>query len=154
MKKWKVYLFWIALCEGVGTLSGSLSREGIEAYQAGPRPSISPPGAVFGIVWAVLYLLMGVSAARVTLTHPSWARNRGLNLMFTQLAFNFCWPLLFFNLRTYAFALIWLLILLWLVVWMALTFSRVDKPAAKLQLPYIGWLCFALVLNDLVMRGV
>ena len=154
MKNWKVYLFWIALCEGTGALAGFLSREGIEAYQAGPKPSISPPGSVFGIVWAVLYLLMGLSAARVTLIHSGWARNRGLNLMFTQLAFNFCWPLLFFNLRTYAFALIWLLILLWLVVWMALTFSRVDKTAARLQLPYIAWLCFALVLNDLVMRGV
>lgn len=152
MKKWKVYTFWILLCEAVGALSGFLSREGIALYQAGPKPAISPPGMVFGIVWGILFALMGISAARVTLESCSVSRNRGLNLMVVQLAVNFCWPLLFFNLRAYAFSLVWLLILLGLVIWMTVQFYRTDKIAAFLQLPYIGWLCFAAVLNDLVMR--
>lgn len=152
MKKWKVYAFWILLCEAVGALSGFLSREGIALYQAGPKPAISPPGMVFGIVWGILFALMGISAARVTLKSSSVSRSRGLNLMVVQLAVNFCWPLLFFNLRAYAFSLVWLLILLGLVIWITVQFYRTDKIAAFLQLPYIGWLCFAAVLNDLVMR--
>lgn len=153
MKKWKVYTFWIVLCEAVGALSGFLSKDGITLYQAGPKPAISPPGMVFGIVWGILFLLMGIGAAWVTLATKSRARFRGLNLMLTQLAVNFCWPLLFFNLRTYAFALLWLLLLLGLVIWMTTQFYQADKPAAFLQFPYIVWLCFAAVLNDLVMRG-
>ena len=152
MKKWKVYGFWIALCEAVGALAGFLSRDGIDAYQAGETPAISPPGMVFAVVWGILYALMGIGAARVTLRPQGYHRGRGLNLMVIQLAVNFCWPLLFFNLRTYAFSLLWLLTLLVLVGNMTVEFYKVDKPAAFLQIPYIAWLCFAAVLNDLVMR--
>lgn len=145
-----VYLFWILLCQAVGALAGFLSKDGISVYQAGVKPAISPPGAVFAAVWTVLYLLMGIGAARVTLTAPGISRSRGLNLMVVQLAVNFCWPLLFFNLRVYAFALVWLLILLALAVLMSVSFYRTDKKAGLLQIPYIAWLCFAAVLNNQV----
>lgn len=152
MKKWKVYAFWILLCEAVGALAGWLAKDGIRAYQAGPKPVLSPPGAVFGIVWGLLYLLMGYAGGRVTLRPADTARNRGLNLLVVQLAVNFSWPLLFFNMKSYAFALLWLLLLLGLVFWMVLEFSRTDKKAAWSQVPYLLWLCFAVVLNDLVLR--
>ncbi len=150
MKNKKVYALWILLCQAVGALAGFLSKDGIAVYQAGVKPAISPPGAVFAAVWTVLYLLMGIGAARVTLTAPGIPRSRGLNLMVVQLAVNFCWPLLFFNLRVYAFALVWLLILLALVVLMSVSFYRTDKKAGLLQIPYIAWLCFAAVLNNQV----
>ena len=152
MKKWKIYGLWIGLCEAVGALAGYLSRDGIAAYQARQTPAISPPGMVFPIVWGILYALMGIGAARVSLQPQGHHRGRGLNLMVIQLAVNFCWPLLFFNLRAYAFSLLWLLMLLGLVIRMALEFYKTDKPAAFAQIPYIIWLCFAAVLNDLVMR--
>lgn len=152
MKKWMIYGFWIGLCEAVGALAGYLSRDGIAAYQAGQTPAISPPGMVFPIVWGILYALMGIGAARVSLQPQGYHQGRGLNLMVIQLAVNFCWPLLFFNLRAYAFSLLWLLMLLGLVIRMALEFYKTDKPAAFAQIPYIIWLCFAAVLNDLVMR--
>lgn len=148
MKNKKVYALWILLCQAVGALAGFLSKDGIAVYQAGVKPAISPPGAVFAAVWTVLYLLMGIGAARVTLTAPGIPRSRGLNLMVVQLAVNFCCPLLFFNLRVYAFALVWLLILLALVVLMSVSFYRTDKKAGLLQIPYIAWLCFAAVLNN------
>lgn len=152
MKKWNEYFLWILLCEAVGALAGFLSKDGIAAYQAGMKPAISPPGVVFGIVWSILYALMGIGAARMSLALPGIHRSRGLNLMVIQLAVNFCWPLLFFNHLAYAFSLVWLLILLALVVLMTVEFFRTDPFAGFLQLPYIGWLCFAAVLNDLVMR--
>lgn len=153
MKKWKAYAFWIILCEAVGALSSWLTRDGIRVYQAGPKPAISPPGIVFGIVWTVLFALMGFAGGRVTLAaRAGQSRWKGLNLLIVQLAVNFCWPILFFNLRAYAFSHIWLLLLLGLVVWMTLEFRKADRLAALSQIPYIAWLCFAAVLNERVMR--
>jgi tryptophan-rich sensory protein len=90
---------------------------------------------------------MGIGAARVSLTAPSPARSLGLNLFVVQLAVNFFWSPVFFNLRAYGFAFFWLLLLWALVLLMTLTFRKTDLPAAKLQIPYLLWLTFAVYLN-------
>lgn len=145
---WKTYAVWILLAEGVGALSGWLTREGMKAYeQTVIQPPLSPPGWVFPIVWAVLYALMGIGAARVYLAPASNNRSRGLLLFLVQLVFNFLWSIVFFNLQAYGFALIWLLALWGLILWMILAFRRVDKPAAWLQIPYLLWVTFAVYLT-------
>lgn len=147
-QNWKTYLFWIALAEGVGALSGWLTREGTEWYrQYAEKPALSPPAAVFPIVWGLLYALMGIGAARVSLTEPGAERSRGLNLFIVQLVVNFFWSLIFFNLRAYGFALAWLGLLWVLVVWMTLSFRMTDRLAGWLQIPYLLWLAFAAYLN-------
>ena len=145
---WKTYAFWILLAEGVGALSGFLTREGTKIYSASiEQPPLSPPMIVFPIVWGVLFLLMGVGAARVYRKPPSGDRTRGLILFGGQLAVNFFWSMIFFNFQRFGFALAWLILLLILVVWMTVVFDRVDRPAALMQIPYILWLCFAAYLN-------
>ena len=145
---WKTYLFWIALAEGVGALSGFLSREGMRLYtETAVQPPLSPPPILFPIVWAVLYALMGIGAARVSLTEPGPERSRGLNLFIVQLVVNFFWSLIFFNLSAYGFALFWLCLLWVLASWMTLAFYQVDSIAAWLQIPYLIWLTFAAYLN-------
>lgn len=147
-KKWKVYLFWVVLSLGVGALSGFLSRDGMELYEAlAVKPPLSPPAVLFPIVWSILYVLMGVGGARIYLTQPVPQRSKALNLFAAQLAVNFFWSLIFFNLQAFDFALLWLLLLWGLVAWMILTFSKLDKWAALLQLPYLLWLTFAAWLN-------
>ncbi len=153
MKKqdWKAYVFWIALSEAVGVMAGLLTRSSSEMYgMLAVKPPLSPPAWLFPAVWTVLYALMGIGAARVSLTPPSSERSRGLNLMVAQLIVNFFWPLLFFNAQAYGFAFLWLLLLWFLVLWMILSFSKVDVPAALLQIPYILWLTFAAYLNAAV----
>ena len=153
MKKgtWKTYALWILIAEAVGALSGWLSREGVEAYNAaGIAPTFSPPAIVFPIVWSVLYALMGISAARVWLSQESSARSAGLNLYVAQLVVNFFWSLLFFNLQAYGFAFFWLILLWVLVAGMILAFYHVDRVAAGLQIPYLLWLTVAAVLNAAV----
>jgi len=147
-RNWKTYAFWILLSEAVGFLSGLLSREGSKIYNAvAVQPPLSPPEWVFPVVWTVLFALMGIGAARVSLQPASGERSRGLNLMVAQLVVNFFWPLLFFNAQAYAFALLWLILLWLLVLWMILTFRKVDPIAAWLQIPYLLWLTFAVYLN-------
>ncbi len=144
----KTYALWIALAEAVGALAGFLTREGTKTYAASvAKPPLSPPAVVFPIVWGVLYALMGAGAARVSLAPASALRTRGLRLFALQLAFNFVWSILFFNFQAFGFAFVWLVILWALILMMALTFGRVDRPAALLQLPYLVWVAFAGYLN-------
>lgn len=145
---WKTYAFWIGLTEAVGGLSGWLTREGSQYFNEHvTQPPLSPPGIVFPIVWGILYALLGIGATRVWLAPPSADRQRGLNLYIAQLVLNFFWSLIFFNAQAYGFAFFWLLALLALVIWMTLTFRKVDPLAAKLQIPYLLWLIFAAYLN-------
>ena len=145
---WKTYAFWIILCEAVGALAGWISAGGIEVYSAlANKPPLTPPQWIFPVVWSILYALMGISAARISLTPPSKERNRGLNLFTAQLIVNFFWPLLFFNAQAFGFALIWLILLWVLVLAVILTFRKIDKTAAWLLIPYLVWLTFAVYLN-------
>lgn len=146
MKKsnWKTYAFWILLAEGVGGLSGWLTREGVRTYERTiVQPPLSPPGIVFPIVWTILFALMGIGAARVYLTPASAARSRSLLLFLVQLAFNFLWSIIFFNLQMFGFAFIWLIALWLLIAWMTVSFYQVDPLAALLQIPYLLWVAFA-----------
>lgn len=145
---WKTYVGWILFAEAVGGLSGWLIRDGVRQFGAlAEQPPLSPPGVVFPIVWGILYALMGVGMVRVSLTPESFARAQGRNAFLLQLGFNFFWSIIFFNFRTYGFALIWLVILWGLILRMILTFRRTDRPAAWLQIPYLLWVSFAAYLN-------
>jgi len=150
MKKstWKTYAFWILFTEAVGALSGWLTRTGTQIYnETIIQPPLSPPAIVFPIVWGILFALMGIGAARIYLAPTSGARSRSLLLFLTQLIFNFFWSIIFFNFQAYGFAFIWLLILWFLILLMILSFRKVDKLAAWLQLPYLLWVTFAAYLN-------
>lgn len=142
------YAFWIVLTEAVGALSGLLTRDGMELYQSAvEKPALSPPPIVFPIAWGVLYALMGIGMARVVLSARSEERTDAIQIYLLQLAVNFVWSIFFFNLRTYGGALLVLLLLLALVIWMILRFRRVDRPAARFQIPYVLWTAFAAYLN-------
>ena len=146
--KWKSYAFWIGLSEVVGAASGLLSMDCMRSFKdTVAQPPLSPPGFLFPIVWTILYALMGIGAARVSMTAPSAERSRGLNLFVIQLAINFLWSPVFFCLKAFHFAFFWLLGLLGIVIWMTLEFRKTDRPASWIQVPYILWLCFAAYLN-------
>jgi len=148
---WQPYLLWVAFTEGVGLLSGLLSREGIRLYNIyAIKPSLAPPSFVFPIVWTILFGLMGVSAARVSLTAPSPERKRSLTLFFLQLGANVLWSVLFFNLQAYGAAFVWILLLWLLILGTILSFRTVDPLASLLQIPYLLWVTFAAYLNFMV----
>ena len=150
MKKvsWKPYIVWILFTEAVGALSGWLTREGTEIYNATiEQPPLSPPSIVFPIVWGILFALMGIGAARIYMAPASGARSRSLLLFLIQLAFNFFWSIIFFNFQAFGFAFIWLILLWFLILMMILSFRKVDKLAAWLQIPYLLWVTFAAYLN-------
>lgn len=149
MKKvWKTYAFWIVFTEVIGALSGFLTREGTQIYAESLRkPPLSPPGIVFLIVWPILYALMGIGAARISLQPDSSGRTRSILLFLAQLLFNFFWSIIFFTMQAYGFAWFWLIALWLLVILMIFSFQRQNRLAAILQIPYFLWLTFAANLN-------
>ena len=153
IQKWKPYVVFIVLTEVVGALSGFLTRDGMKTYEAfAAKPALTPPGAVFPVVWSVLYALMGIGVARVWRNPASAMRKQSVILFAVQLAVNFVWSLLFFNAKVYGFAFIWLALLWILIVLMIRAFYQVDKTAAYLQIPYLLWVTFAGYLNFMVWQ--
>ena len=148
--KIKPYAVSILLTLAVVGLSGFLTSMGMDSFDALTKPPLTPPSFLFPIVWTVLFILMGVGAARIFMTEPTAARNRALIVYVVQLAVNFFWSIIFFNLQAYAFAFFWLILLWVLILTMIYLFCKVDKTAALIQIPYAIWVTFAGYLNLMI----
>ena len=148
--KIKPYDVSILLTLAVGGLIGFLTSMGMDSFDALTKPPLTPPSFLFPIVWTVLFILMGVGAARIFMTEPTAARNRALIVYVVQLAVNFFWSIIFFNLQAYAFAFFWLILLWVLILTMIYLFCKVDKPAALIQIPYAIWVTYAGYLNLMI----
>ena len=143
----KKLLLNLALPLAVGGLSALISG-GMGDYKVMNQPPLSPPGWVFPVVWTVLYLLMGYAAYRVTVSGgEEEAIRKALRVYWAQLALNFLWTPIFFGLKWYL-AAFFVLIALWMLIYLTINrFSKVDKLAGDLLIPYLLWVTFAGYLN-------
>jgi translocator protein len=115
-------------------------------YAALDKPSWNPPSWVFGPVWTVLYIMMGVAAWLVWDRYRSAART-ALAVFVVQVVFNGLWSYLFFGLQSPALAFAGIVILWSLIVTTLVLFWRARTVAGVLLLPYLAWVSFAAVLN-------
>lgn len=143
-EKIKSYLFFILSALAVGGLSAFFTRNSMSIYDDILTPPLSPPSVVFPIVWTVLFTLMGISAAMIYNSSASQKQKENTLLTYAiNLAVNFFWSLIFFNLRAFLFAFLWLLLLLYLIIKTILQYYKINKLAAYLQIPYAVWVTFA-----------
>ena len=147
-KKTKQFLICIAVPLLVGGLSALITRTGMDIFETINKPSLSPPGWLFPVVWTILFILMGIASYLVLVSEkPQGEINRALTVYGIQLIFNFFWSIFFFNFSLYLFSFIWL-VLLWLLILAAIVlFYRISKPAGYLMIPYLLWVTFAGYLN-------
>ena len=132
----------------VGGVSGYLSGSGInDWFRELEKPSFNPPSWVFGPVWTLLYLLMGVSLFRVMQAPANSSRNIAVSWFLIQLALNFMWSLIFFRWQLLAVAFAEIIVLWVAIMIMILKFYKIDKTAAFLQIPYLLWVTFATMLS-------
>lgn len=136
----------IAIPLAVGFSANLLTKNSMEIYQNTNQPSFAPPDILFPIVWTILYVLMGISSY-IVLQSGSKLKSKAIYIYAIQLFVNFLWPIIFFNFRKFLFAFFWLFLLLILVFYMIITFKKINKMSAYIQIPYILWLTFALFLN-------
>lgn len=143
--QWKKLILCLALPLGVGGLSALLTRDAMGDFGALNQPPLSPPGWLFPVVWTVLYILMGLSSYLVLTSGK--ASLQALEVYGAQLAVNFFWSIIFFNLGWYLFSFLWLILLLALITAAILLFCRASRAAAYLLVPYLLWVAFAGYLN-------
>ena len=139
----------IAICLAIGLISGMATQSSVGTWYAGLRkPSFTPPNALFGPVWTLLYILMGWAAGLVWAKglHHSWVKT-ALYFFGLQLLLNGSWSIVFFGLREPVWAFGIILILLVMIAITTKRFRVVTKPAALLMLPYLAWVLFASALN-------
>lgn len=150
--KIKPYVISILIALGVSGLSALVTKNNMSVYTDLNKPLLAPPMIVFPIVWNILFILMGISSALVYVKgkDDKQKRNEALRVYGLQLVVNFLWSIIFFNMRAYLFAFIWLIVLWLLIIYMIIKFHQISDTAAYLQLPYLIWVTFAGYLTLMI----
>ena len=141
---------WLALSFFAAALGAVASMDAPSFYAMLDRPDWAPPASVFGPVWSVLYVLMGVAAwlvwrERGEKSAHGWSS--ALALFIVQLVANALWSWLFFAWHDGGTAFGEILILAVLIVLTVASFWRIKPLAGVLLLPYLAWVGFASVLT-------
>lgn len=152
MNKYTRILIVVVTCLAIGYFSGMATQSSIKTwFPTLIKPSFNPPNWVFAPVWSMLYIMMGIAAGlvwnRMEASKDKELVKKSLIFFAIQLGLNALWSVLFFGLRNPMLALIEI-VLLWLMIYETyIKFSKIDKIAGYLFLPYLAWVSFATILN-------
>lgn len=135
-------------CLLLGYLSGMFTAQAVNGWYASiQKPSWNPPNWIFGPVWKVLYLMMGAAFALVW-NEAGKNKKKALIYFLVQFVLNLLWSFLFFGLARMDWALLEILLLLVSISSTISAFSKVNRTAAILMIPYLLWVGFATFLNS------
>jgi tryptophan-rich sensory protein len=138
----------LALPLGLGSIAGLFTARAVpEWYETLNKPSFNPPNAIFGPVWTMLYILMGVSLFLIWKQTASKERNLAIMVFLVHLALNFGWSFIFFYYQKIGLALVEIILLWMCIAVMLVLFFRIKPLAAYINAPYILWVSFAAILN-------
>jgi tryptophan-rich sensory protein len=143
-RSWVGLLPFLAAVLAVALLGGLAAGNASDTYRALDLPVFAPPSWLFGPVWSVLYLMIGV-AGWLVWRERGWCR--ALTAWAVQLLLNLFWTPLFFGLGEVGLALLDIGLLLGAVVVTIVLSWRISRPAAWLLVPYLLWVGFATALN-------
>lgn len=140
-------LFFVPLIVLLGFVSGQIGDADTPWFASLDKPAIFPPPAVFGIVWGVLYVMIGLACALVASAWGAKMRALALGMFALHFVGPLAWSPVFFGLQEMRIALY---VLFYSVVSLAVVIAlywRVRKWAGIMLLPYFAWASFATVLN-------
>jgi tryptophan-rich sensory protein len=136
---------------GASALGAGVSKKKIW-YRTLLKSKATPPPPVFAPVWTFLYGCIAYSGYRVWSQPSSPTRSRALGLWAAQLALNASWAPLFFGAHQPEASAAVAGAMVPTIAAYSLTARKLDRPAAALMLPYLGWSAFATYLNAQVVR--
>jgi tryptophan-rich sensory protein len=144
----------ITICQMAGIIGSIFTAGSVTSwYPTLVKPSLSPPGFYIGLIWIVLFTLMGISLFLIWKETPSnLAARIALYFFAAQLIVNVLWSVAFFGMRSpiiglVVIALLWVLILITII-----KFWPINRTAALLLIPYIVWVSIAAYLNFSIWR--
>jgi tryptophan-rich sensory protein len=144
----------ICLCLFFGFIAAVATQYGLDGwYPDLEKPFFTPPNWLFGPVWTILYILMGISAGIVWSKgfYHKWVKIALYHFGF-QLLLNGFWSLLFFGLHEPFWALLNIIALFIVIILTIKWFKIISKIAAYLLIPYAVWVLYAAILNFEVWR--
>lgn len=137
----------IGVSFAAGALGSLATVQNIPTWYAGlDKPPLLPPNEVFGPVWSVLYLMMGVALFLVWIADGKH-KTKAYIAFFTQLVLNTLWSFAFFGLHLPWFGLVVILLLIGTIIWTMHEFRKISQPALWLFVPYLAWVSFATYLT-------
>ena len=145
--RWALLLVPAILLAGFFSGEFSGSGPGNPWFDSLAKPGIYPPPATFGIVWPLLYIMMGFSAALICSAWGARGRALAIAVFAVQLALNLAWSPIFFGAHEIFLALVVILLLDIAVVATIVLFFFIRRVAAWLLVPYLLWILFATVMT-------
>ena len=146
---YKRLIISLALPQLAGIVGSVFTTSAIPIWYATlQRPSFSPPNWLFGPVWILLYILMGISVYLVWQKIDKDKTARGaLWLFWIHLFFNAIWSIIFFGLHNPGLAFVNIIIIWLLIIILMVKFWKINKWSTYLLIPYLLWVSFASALN-------
>lgn len=146
MKKWVIWLLSVIGIELTGVISSLFAGDIGAMYQAMDKPPFSPPGSVFGIMWTILYAMMGTALFLLIVAEDTKYKKIAIVLFGLQQILNFSWSIIFFggnNLGIASTVIVALDLLILASIW---AFAKVNRWASYLFVPYLIWCLYATYL--------
>jgi len=146
---YKKFIISLALPQSAGLIGSLFTTSAIPVWYAGlQKPVFSPPNWIFGPVWILLYILMGISVYLI------WEKSakKVVWLFWMHLIFNASWSIIFFGFQNPGLALINIIIIWLFIIILIIKFWKIHKLSAYLLIPYLAWVSFASLLNYFIWQ--
>lgn len=141
------FLIWLGCVIGIeatGMISSFFAGDIAATYAQLSKPPLAPPGSIVGIIWTILYALIGTALYLIIVSQVSPALKRGAIIFFAvQQILNFIWSIIFFGGNQYWLASVVIVLLIASIIACMIVFLKVDKKATYLFIPYLIWCCYA-----------
>lgn len=146
MKKWVIWLLSVIGIELTGVISSLFAGDIGAMYQAMNKPPFSPPGSVFGIMWTILYAMMGTALFLLIVAEDTKWKKIAIVLFGLQQILNFSWSIIFFGGNNLGIASTVIVVLDLLILASIWAFAKVNRWASYLFVPYLIWCLYATYL--------
>ena len=148
LKKIITFIICLSIPLMIGSIAGIItSKEIDEWFYELRKPEFNPPNEIFGPVWTILYILMGISLYVIWVSPENDNRKKALWTFGIQLFLNFWWSIIFFSFHQIFIAIITIVALWAFIFYMIILFKKIKPAAAYLNIPYLLWVSFATILN-------
>ena len=153
-KKYISLMLWVFALIFIGSVIGSSTKTGVSTwYKDLNRSPLSPPNYLFGIVWTILYAMIGASGF-IMWQKQYFPRLRLIKILYVvQLILNFSWTPLFFSYHLVGTSLLCIILMSTLVTCMIYLSYEKIRTVSILMIPYLFWLLFATYLNFYIWQN-